>query len=182
MDLVLFRTINGWPEALDPGLTYFSIAHDGIPFRAAMFAILIGMIWRGGKPRRAALLSVAAFPIADWLCNVTKKALPCPRPFQEISDVVMRVGYSESMGTASSHAANLAAVATVMTLGLGIKWGWPWIVIGLVVGLSRVYVGVHYPYQVVLGWTIGVTVGIIADRLARLVVQMRTKPQLVEQP
>ncbi len=174
MDVALFRAVNRWPSWLDPGLTYFSVAHDTLLFRVAMVAILVGMVWRGCPPRRTAISAIVAFPLADFLCNLVKGNFPMRRPFQDMpGEVVMRVGTSESMGTASSHAANLAAVATVMTLGLGLRWGSPWIVIALFVGASRVYVGAHYPSQVLLGYAVGIGSGLLIHELCRLLLKNR---------
>ena len=178
MDIALFRTVNHWPSWFDPGLTFFSVAQDTLLFRATMLAILVGMVWRGGIPRRTAILAIIAFPIADYLCNAIKHAFPMRRPFQDFPDVIMRVGTSESMGTASSHAANLAAVATVMTLGLGIRWGWPWIAIAVCVGLSRLYVGAHYPSQVLLGYAVGIGAGLAIHNLVRLLTKKPPTEQL----
>ncbi len=169
IDLTLFRAINGWPDSLAPVMRTLSTAHEGWPFRIVMLAIVIAMICKGGMFRRAAILALVAFPITDFLCTTAKKTFPMHRPFQEIADVLVRVGKSNSMGTASSHAGNLAAVATVMTLCLGIRWGAPWIVLAIMVGFSRVYVGVHYPSQVLFGWTLGVCVGFLAVTLVRRV-------------
>lgn len=166
LDRLLFRAINGWSEALDPGLTAFSTAHDWVFFRLAMLAIILGLVVLGHG--RTALLALVAFPVADALCSLAKRLAPMARPFQELAHVTMRVGSSNSMGTASSHAANMAAVATIMTLGLGWRWGLPWIVAALGVGVSRVYVGAHYPSQVLLGWTIGVAVAFAVDRIAKI--------------
>jgi undecaprenyl-diphosphatase len=48
----------------------------------------------------------------------------------------------------------MAAVATVFFLKF--RWAsWPWMVAAVLTGLSRIYVGVHYPYQVLLGWIVG---------------------------
>ena len=143
-----------------------------------MLAILLGMVWRGGVPRRTAILSVVAFPLADWMCNSLKTWFPMRRPFQEFPyDVVLRVGTSESMGTASSHAANLAAVATVMTLGVGLRWGAVWIVIALCVGASRLFVGAHYPSQVFLGYAVGIATGALAHFLCLQVLKSRSREQ-----
>ena len=71
-----------------------------------------------GAFRRAAILALVAFPIADFLCNTAKKLFPMHRPFQELADVAVRVGRSNSMGTASSHAGNLAAVPKAWQLAL----------------------------------------------------------------
>lgn len=176
IDLSLFRAINGWPEALAPLMRTLSTAHDGWPFRIAMLAIVIAMVVKGGLFRRAAVLSLVAFPITDFLCTTAKKLLPMHRPFQEIADVAVRVGKSNSMGTASSHAGNIAAVATVMTLCLGPRWGAPWIVLAVMVGFSRVYVGVHYPSQVLFGWTLGVLVGWLAVTIVRWVADRPKDP------
>ena len=56
-----------------------------------------------------------------------------------------------------------------MTLALGWRWGAPWIVVALLVGVSRVYVGVHFPSQVVFGWTLGIASGVVVERIARLI-------------
>lgn len=171
LDRLVFRAINGWSEAFDPGLTYFSVAHDWAYFRLTMVAVVLAMTVLGRG--RAALLSLLAFPLADALCNMAKHVVPAMRPFQILPHVTMRVGFSDSMGTASSHAGNLAAVATVVTLSAGWRWGLPWIVVAALVGLSRVYVGAHFPSQVLLGWTIGVASGFLVDRLARLAIGWR---------
>ena len=179
-DVALLRLVNGWPEALSPFLRTFSVASDWKTFRLAMFLVLVLLVvLRHG---RTALLSLLAFPVADGLCNLLKHAFPMHRPFQELPNVVLRVGPSTSMGTASSHAANMAAVATVMSLGLGVRWSAPWIVVAFLVGLSRVYVGAHYPFQVLLGWTVGVAVGYAAWRLADRLVPQPRKCAEVEQP
>ena len=49
----------------------------------------------------------------------------------------------------------MAAVATVLVWRLG-WWGTPWVLIALFTGLSRIYVGVHYPSQVMFGWLCGI--------------------------
>jgi undecaprenyl-diphosphatase len=50
--------------------------------------------------------------------------------------------------------------------------GWVWLVVAVLTGLSRVYVGVHYPSQVLLGWLCGAFAAMVvlkcADAWARL--------------
>ena len=132
IDRLLFRGVNGWSEALDPLLTDFSVAHDWAYFRLSMVAVVLALAVLGKG--RAALLCLLAFPLADALCNAAKHLAPAMRPFQILPHVMMRVGFSDSMGTASSHAGNLAAVATVMSLVGGWRWGLPWILVAFLVG------------------------------------------------
>jgi membrane-associated phospholipid phosphatase len=190
IDYRLFEWINGWSNALNPFLKFFSVALNVLWVKALLLLIIFAMLIRGGKARIAALLSIVAVGIANTLTNVCKEAGAMSRPFQDFPyrkvgdsglvssiqhpfgmldqssrpvqlvdrsiQVMLRVGDTHSPGTASAHSANMAAVAFAMTYCLGWKWGFPWIVIALLTGLSRVYTGAHYPTQVLLGWLCGV--------------------------
>ncbi len=55
----------------------------------------------------------------------------------------------------SAHAANAAAMATL--LGWRYPSGkWVWVLVALLIGYSRIYVGVHYPLDVLGGWVLGI--------------------------
>ncbi len=142
-------------------MRFFSEATNFLPVKVALLLLILGMIAFGAKSRRAAIQALIAFPIANEITDVFKAQLPANRPFQEMADVIHSPGWSDSMGTASAHSANMAAVAYVFTYHLGWKWGVPWILVALMTGLSRIYNGVHYPYQVLLGWTCGIVVAFV---------------------
>ena len=170
--------INGWPDWFSPFLTFFSIAMEFIVVKLFFAALLVGMIIRSPRARAAALLALLAFAIANGLTDVFKHLMPMHRPFQPqaLGDLIrMRVGTSLRMGTASAHAANMAALATVTTMLLG-RWGWPWIAIALITGISRVYVGAHFPSQVLLGWTCGTVAGVLCVTAYRLATGKRKIP------
>ncbi|MEZ0327610.1 MAG: phosphatase PAP2 family protein [Fimbriimonas sp.] len=157
----VFRSINGWPEGLAPTMRFFSEATNFLWVKIALLLMLVGMIALGKKSRRAAVQALIAFPLANELTDVFKAQIPRHRPFQEIADMIHRSGWADSMGTASAHSANMAAVAYVFTYHLGWRWGAPWIVTALLTGLSRIYNGDHYPYQVLLGWSCGAGVAFV---------------------
>jgi undecaprenyl-diphosphatase len=157
-DLGLFRWINQWPDAWTP---FFKFMSEGIGLplvRYGLLAVLVLMAVRSAKARLAVVQSAIAFPLANEITDVLKFAFPDPRPFQVLEGVMLRVGASDSMGTASAHSANTAAIATAMALNLR-EWGAPWIIISLLTGLSRIYCGAHFPIQVLLGWTVGIATG-----------------------
>lgn len=160
-DAAVFRWINGWPESLRGFMDFASNSLKETWFVVLVALYVVAMLAWNKKTRRAILLALVAFPLANEITDVLKDAIPWRRPFQEFpNEVFLRAGWSDSLGTASAHAANNAAVACVLTLCLG-RAGWPWIAIALIVGISRIYNGVHWPTQVVLGWLCGAFAGFV---------------------
>jgi len=159
-------------------MRFFSEATNHLWVKIALAALLIALIVRGGKARRCGVQALIAFPISDGLTNVLKHVWPMHRPFQEMSpaECILRAGWSDSAGTASAHSANMAVVAYIFVYHLGWK-GSPWVLVALITGFSRVYNGVHYPYQVLFGWTCGLLVGFLVTRIGELILR---KPSNVE--
>lgn len=167
-DRQLFYAINGWPEAFAPLFWFFSEATKQVWVRVALLALVAAMAWRGPRTRWTLLWTLVAVGVANELCDVLKNTFMLPRPSVELADAVVRTARLTSFGTASAHSANMAAVAWVMVARLG-RWGWVWVPIALLTGLSRVYNGVHYPYQVLLGWLVGLAAGCAIDRIGGVV-------------
>jgi len=174
LNRTVFDWINRWPEWLAPAMHFFSEATNWLWVKIALGLLVVGLIVAKGRGRHAAIQALLAFPLANGITDLFKKGLPMPRPFQEIdaADMFLRAGTSDSAGTASAHSANMAAVAFVFTYHLG-WWGSPWVLVAVMTGLSRVYNGVHYPYQVLLGWTVGVTAGLVITTVAERILRRR---------
>lgn len=160
------------PEWLEPTMRFFSEATNFTWVKVGLILMLLAMSWFAGPTRRSAIQALIAFPLANGITDQFKHFAPHPRPFQELSDVILRSGWSDSAGTASAHSANMAAVAFVFTYHLR-WWGAPWIVVALLTGLSRIYNGVHYPYQVLLGWTCGCCAGFAVIKTWELILAKR---------
>lgn len=82
-------------------------------------------------------------------------------------------------GFISSHAANYFGMLAFVLPLLGNKLNWLKIiavVIGFIVGLSRIYLGVHYPSDLILGASIGLLIGWILNRYIYL--RIKFKEQL----
>jgi undecaprenyl-diphosphatase len=75
----------------------------------------------------------------------------------------------------------MAAVAFVFVYHLG-WWGSPWVVVALLTGISRIYHGAHYPYQVLLGWTCGLVVAFLITKAAELIRRKRSDVSTEEPP
>ena len=135
-------------------MQFFSEALNYPAVKVVFGVLVIGMLFADQLTRKTVLQALIAVAIGNTITDVFKRNWPNHRPFQELQNVHRWVGWSDSMGTASAHSANMAAVAFVFVYHLR-WWGSPWIPIAILVGISRVYCGAHYPYQVLLGWTVG---------------------------
>lgn len=155
-DRALFYAINRWPDAWSGLMVFLSKGIDQTPVRIVLGLVLVALIWRK-ETRVGGLVAGLGWPIANELCDLWK-LIPFARPGNELPDAILRVGMSQSMGTASAHSANMAFVAFAFTWYFR-RWGAPWIVLAFLTGISRIYVGAHYPSQVLLGWANGCLAG-----------------------
>lgn len=86
---------------------------------------------------------------------ILKLAFHGPRPYW-VDPQVQPLAAETSFGAPSGHAQN-----AVMVWGLGahrLKKGWGWtlaVFLILMIGVSRMYLGVHFPTDVFLGWLAG---------------------------
>lgn len=179
-DLPLFRSINQWPDALEPFFLFLSDATKIWPGRILLLATLVWFLSRP-KLRVPALLALVAVPISNEACDILKATLQDPRPCAELADVVLRTKLLTSFGTASAHSANMMAVATIFLLAHR-KWGYFWLAVAIFTGLSRIYVGVHYPQQVLLGWLVGANAALLTHWVYRKVCDARSAKESSTEP
>lgn len=172
-DRALFYGINGWPDGLAPFFKFLSEGTDSPIVRIILLLLIVSMACFR-QTRKGGMLGGLCWPLADLLTKLWKDYLPRPRPFQELSDVIVRTGTSESMGTASAHSGNMMFVAVVFCYYFR-WWGMPWVVLALLTGISRVYVGVHYPYQVLLGWATGAAAAAAVIFVAEMIANRRKR-------
>lgn len=78
-----------------------------------------------------------------------------PRPYWYCTDVIA-YAKETSFGVPSGHAQIATGIWGVLAASLR-KW-WAWLIailVILIIGISRIYLGVHFPHDVILGWLIG---------------------------
>lgn len=165
--MTVFRWINGWSFAWENLFVFFSEATKQNPVRIGLLVIVVALIAAGPTTRKAALLSLLSILLANSFADGFKYAVHMLRPCNELLDVTMHVGKLNSYGTASSHAANMAALAFVMLYYFK-WWGLPWVAVAILTGLARIYVGVHYPSQVLFGYGLGLLCAFVAVKTFEL--------------
>jgi len=128
-------------------------------------AIALGMAATGNKrSRRAALRGVAGIAIAGTVANVVAKGLTGrARPTGEIPVLRRLIDVPKTTSFPSGHSASAAAFATGVALELP-RLAVPVGAVAFLVGASRVATGVHYPSDVVAGFSLGAAAGSLTLR------------------
>lgn len=164
LDRAIFRTINGWPDSQQEFWLFLSKGIGQSSVRIVLGLLLLGLL-SFRQTRLGGILVGTAWILANLITDLLKAAIPFQRPLYDLPDVIARIDGGSQMGTASAHSANMMCVA-VCFLWRFKWWGAPWIVLAILVGISRVYVGAHYPSQVLLGWLVGAMTAVIACGVA----------------
>ncbi len=130
-------------------------------------ALVAALVRRWRLAGHLAIAGLAAYEIALAVKNVVGRG----RPPAFIADVVVRAETATGFGYPSGHAAVAAALAGAASPFLSRPWSrLVWVAAG-VVAFARVYVGAHFPVDVigglVLGWTVANAVRVVWPAPAR---------------
>lgn len=180
-DRALFRWVNGWPDSWSPFFIFFSESNKWLAMRLLLLAIAAYCAWRKDL-RPALIIALLGFLIGNELCDILKETFRLLRPSVDLPDAIIRTPRLTSFGTASAHSSNMMATA-VAFLPANRKWGYAWLAVAFITGISRIYVGAHYPAQVILGWTMGATVSALLWLIyVKAIRKPSSSPDPVESP
>lgn len=124
--------------------------------------IIASVIWLNGRKKEAVLLGTAII-LGGVFSLFLKVLISRPRPYQVIAG--SRVFDIEAGSSfPSGHAGNVFSASIILGKGRGRKWQASLYMLAAVVSFSRIYVGMHYPLDVLVG-ALG---GYIAARITLL--------------
>ena len=146
----------------DPIMAFFSI-----PANYGIVWIVLALILLCVKKTRMAGLSLALCLIASLLVNniLLKPLVARPRPFNEIAGLrlMLEPGLANVSGWSfpSGHTGASFSAAYSLTRSYGKKGAWVYAV-AVLIAFSRLYIGAHYPTDVLAGMVTGTLGAVLA--------------------
>jgi undecaprenyl-diphosphatase len=169
VDLSIFYFIN---HTMSSGFLnrFFSIITNVNNWYIA-YIILLGIsFFKGGKKGKIAAVGVILLIIFtdQTSANIIKELIRRVRPCNALADVITPLGCTGSYSFPSNHALNNFAAATFY-YRLFPKLKWVLFITASLVALSRVYLGLHYPSDILGGALLGILFGyLFAEAAIRL--------------
>jgi len=160
-DAQVFRVLNEVPPGVADVLTPLSRLFLPLGIAVTVVAAAVFVVWRTHSLWPIAVCAAAA-AVAWLLANIAKSVADRPRPYEVVSDAVLRQQPAHGTSFPSSHTAVTVAVVVSLCPYLPRKGAVAALVYAALVMWSRVYLGVHYPLDVIAGAGIGLAVGGVA--------------------
>ena len=178
LDERLFLWLNGLhADWLDPMMVAATDIRTWIPlYLLLLFLVFKHYRWRGfWVILGLALVVLCSDQLSAHVCKpLFHRLRPCHNPELEGLIHLPNGMAGGKYGFVSSHAANTFAVATFITAALRGRYRWVgWLVFGwaIISSYSRIYLGVHYPGDILAGAALGAIIGLIIWKLLRLILK-----------
>ncbi len=125
--------------------------------------IAVWFVWRLWVNWRQSVLAASVLGVlvgaGDFAGAQLKFWIARPRPCQILSNVHELTACGASFSLPSNHALNAATAAAFLWV-LFPSTRWVGVALAALVGLSRIYLGAHYPTDVLAGWAFGGALGL----------------------
>ncbi len=185
-DVWLFRLLNR--ELVHPAADDLMVflTNGRLSWHIFVLAALFIVARKGKNAFLVLLLALLAVGLSDFVASgIFKPLVQRIRPCFALDHVRLLISQPRSYSFASSHAANSAAVAVIIWIcfhrGAVVEklFIGTMILYALAISFSRVYVGVHYPGDVLAGMVIGIFSALLVYLLFSWLLKNIIQPRLM---
>jgi len=131
-----------------------------------LWVLMILILLLSKKYAKTALIMAVALSLGLLITNmILKNSVQRTRPFQNIENLFPLINKPEDWSFPSGHATSSIGCGLVMLRNLPKKYGVSGFTIGLMIAVSRIYLGVHYTSDVAAGALIGTISALSSEKI-----------------
>lgn len=162
-DLKIFHFINDSIKckALDRLLPF--LTHLGGAIITTLTCIML-MLSKKSELVSSGYKSAAALLSSHIFIHYLKKIINRPRPFLKLNGVNTFKTDLKDYSFPSGHTTAAFSICVSLALSFPAMW-MALVILAFIIGLSRIYIGVHYPTDVFIGMIVGTTFAIMSNSL-----------------
>jgi membrane-associated phospholipid phosphatase len=176
-DLELLDKMNSAPQKGDAFMHGFSNSVTYVMLSTPVFAG--GMAWKSEEEawKHLAIQSAGSIAINGVITMSLKYGVARPRPFVDHGNIIYKKAEAGSLSFPSGHTSSAFQWATSCALACP-KWYvvLPAYAYACGIGYSRLYLGVHYPSDVLAGAVVGSASAALSKFLTKKLLQRKTRP------
>jgi undecaprenyl-diphosphatase len=169
LDTQLFYLLN--VKMQNPVLDFLMPILTNLDYWRIPFIVLAVFLLVFGKKRGRIVVVLLALGItlSDQVCNsILKPLIGRMRPCNTLENVHLLIGCSKAFSFPSSHATNIFTGMTIFSFVYP-RLKYALYTIAVLVAYSRVYVGVHYPFDVIAGTALGIACAVTIIVMYKLI-------------
>lgn len=174
LDGAILLWIQEWIRSdwLNP--TVIRITHLGD--NGMIWIVLVLLLLFPKQTRKYAVMAMVALLFSLLINNmILKNAIARTRPYEMVEGLTRLIEAQHDFSFPSGHTASAFAAAVVLFRNLKKRYGIPLLVLAVLISLSRLYVGVHYPTDVLFGAISGILLAVLAEWLVNGILERRRK-------